>query len=345
VGLVGSGGARALISEGETQRGERYLRLGAYENAQPHFEKALRWNPSNGKARRSARLANLGALIPSLEENETAFSAALEEMKAKRPDDPLLRVFEGDRAFEIFRRESDPAQLDLAKASYQAAAGKDDDLAIAHARVGFIHDLFGELSMAEAAWRRGLELARGDAKLAAPYRGGLARVLAQQGQADQALRLYDGDPQDPRAGIEAAMLRWRTAAGTAESGETSADFDALEVARDRLERLKPQLHGKGPAKAWGFKADGTLVIFGRKEAHRCLYGWALAGTEHLLGHEQAARSALDAVEGGCKGGRADVKLVICDRLRQASGVGQPRAEATRDWLRCSPGLETKPTAR
>lgn len=317
-------GSAFTKSREQLRQGERDVRLGAYERAAERFAAAARWNPFSSDARWGARLASLGTMIGDMEHRAADFSRELESLERERPHDPVVRLFAGDRAFDAYRRGGGAASLAAAATAYRKAVESDDAFPEAHARLGFLLDFGGDLPAAERAWRKAVALLEGHAALGAKYRNGLAGVLAQQGRSEDALRLYDGDPEYARSGIDGAMLRW----------QAGASVDALGQARDRLERLRLQLAGNGAAEAWGFKAGGDIVLFGRIEAQRCLAELALAATGHLLGRNEAAGSAGLLDTGDCRLVRSDVTLLVCHQLARAAAVGNARAEGTRDWLRC-----------
>ena len=315
-----------LQSRAATLEGNRDLRLAAYERAANRFAVAARWNPLSSDARWGARLASLGAKISDMEHQGADFSRELEALERQRANDPVVRLFAGDRAFDAYRRGNGMENLAAAVTAYSAAAQSDDAFPEAHARLGFLADLGGDLPASEQEWRKAVAQLRNDAPLAMKYRNGLAGVLAQLGHTEQALRLYDGDPEHARSIIEAAMLRW----------QGPPTYDVLGQARDRLEQVHSHLAGTGAADAWGFKAGGELVFFGRIEAHRCLAAVALATTNHMLSRHQSASTEPDEVIFGvdCQEGQADILLVICDRLTLAAAPINTRAEAARAWLHC-----------
>jgi hypothetical protein len=166
-------------------------------------------------------------------------------------------------------------------------------------------------------------------------------VLEQQpGRRDDALHVYEIDTDFPLSALQAAMLRWQlpsppTNAAQPQQASISGD---LRLAQDRLKRLRPSIEGEGPAKkVWGFKVDGFLLPFPRHEDHRCLFGLALAATQHQLKQESEAQASQANSKEDCRNSEVEARLLICDRLERAARSGNPRAHPTQRWLECQQG--------
>lgn len=324
IGAIGA----ARTSDALKRQGDRDLRLGVYDQAQVSFAAAQRWNPFDPGARRGSALAALGSLLPQMGDplKATSFTRQLETLQQRWPQEPMVKLFAGDQAFQqwLLSGFTNEALLEKAEADYRAASPPNKSMAEAHARLGFLFDVRGDLDQAEKEWSEALKLAGNDLALASWYRNGLANVLEQQpGGRQKALASYVADSASfPLSALEAAMLLW----------QGPASSDDLGLAQQHLSKGKPA--GEGPAMAWGFKADGMIVAFGRKEAHRCLHGLALAATQHLRGRDGEALATRSGVKDDCAPVEADARLVVCDRLLRASQAGNPRAAATRSWMAC-----------
>lgn len=232
----------------------------------------------------------------------------------------------GDEAFLAFAKvPDDEAKLQQAGAAWQRAKQLDPRLAAAHARLGFLADFLDDPVTAEAAWVRAKDLERPGTAAARAYRNGLANVLAQQpARHQEALKIYDGDNDDPRSAIEAAMQRWPQPA------ELPRALDAAS-GQDLAESLAGKANGGEPP--WGFKMpDGELLLFETRAEQRCLLAGVRAATAHLAG-ETAPVPPLAAAD--CQGIQSTVKHLLCDRLNEARS-GNPRTTLTAIWLGCPP---------
>ena len=87
-------------------------------------------------------------------------------------------------------------------------------------------------------------------------------MVAQQGKAEEALQLYEGNSDFAQSQLEGAMLRW----GRGGTGD-ALDSGPLATGTGAQPRRRA---GHRAATAWGFKAAGTLVLFGRRESQLCL---------------------------------------------------------------------------
>ena len=243
-----------------------------------------------------------------------------------RPQLARWQLQRGDEAFLAFAKvPDDEARLDQAGAAWQRAKLLDPRLAAAHARLGFLADFLDDPVTAEAAWKRARDLERPGTAAARAYRNGLANVLAQQpARRQEALKIYDGDNDDPRSAVEAAMQRWPRPA------ELPFALDAASK-----DDLAASLAGKasGGEPPWGFKMpDGELLLFETRSERRCLLAGVRAATAHLAG-ETAPAPPLAAAD--CQGIQSSVKDLLCGRLEEARS-GNPRAAATALWLGCTP---------
>ena len=166
----------------------------------------------------------------------------------------------GDQAFRLYAK-GDGAQWSRAADAWQQAARLDRRSAAAQARLGFLADLQDELAPAETAWRRALALQPDPDPEARRHRNGLANVLMQQpGRRAEALRLFDGDNNDPRSALDAAMLRWQ------EPAQLRQALDAVSNPA-----LATALAGPAGAQreAWGFKQRNQLLVFENLGHQRC----------------------------------------------------------------------------
>jgi tetratricopeptide (TPR) repeat protein len=243
-----------------------------------------------------------------------------------RPQLARWQLQRGDEAFLAFAKvPDDEAWLQQAGAAWQRARLLDPRLAAAYARLAFLADFLDDPVTAEAAWKRAIDLERASSPQAKAYRNGLANVLAQQpARRQEALAIYDGDNDDPRSAIEAAMRRWPRPA------ELPRGLDAVS-----RPDLAASLAGKasGVEPPWGFKMpDGELLLFETRAERRCLLDGVRGATAHLAG-EAAPAPPLAATD--CQGIRSSVKDLLCNRLKEASR-GNPRAAGTARWLGCPP---------
>jgi tetratricopeptide (TPR) repeat protein len=247
---------------------------------------------------------------------------------------PLLarwHLQRGDGAFVAYTKLADAAQLERARQAWQQAAALDPAAPEALARLGFSADFTNDLAAAERQWRQAAELvSQQDSAQAQEMRNGLANVLAQlPGRRTDALGVYDGDRFYPRSAIDAAMLRWPL------PGQLPQALDAIHEPA-----LAQPLAGQGPpAHPWGFKTDGTLLLFESRAHQRCLLGAVRATTAHLSARVSPAASPLMASD--CKGIQDGVQGLLCDRLLQAQPTN-PRAAASRSWLGCAAAALTSP---
>jgi len=227
----------------------------------------------------------------------------------------------GDQAFRLYAK-GDGAQWPRAADAWQQAARLDRRSAAAQARLGFLADLQDELAPAETAWRRALALQPDPDPEARRHRNGLANVLMQQpGRRAEALRLFDGDNNDPRSALDAAMLRWQ------EPAQLRQAFDAVSNPA-----LATALAGPAGAQreAWGFKQRTQLLVFENLGHQRCLLHGVRAATAHQLGRGPASPPL---ASGDCEGIASNVQEVLCARLQQAF-ASNPRAIVTARWLAC-----------
>jgi tetratricopeptide (TPR) repeat protein len=240
-----------------------------------------------------------------------------------RPQLARWQVQQGDKAYLAFTKLADESRLQQAGEAWQRARALDPRQPEAHARLGFLADIHGELSAAEAHWKQAATLAPTESPQARSFRSGLADVLAQQpGRRKDALDMYDADRFYPRSAIEASMLRWSEPAQVAQ---------ALEAISERA--LGEALADDGPAEApWGFKANGGLLLFESRAHQRCLLASVRTATARLAGDATTTAPPLAAAD--CQGVQESVKELLCDRLQQARA--NPRAAATGRWLGCPP---------
>lgn len=227
----------------------------------------------------------------------------------------------GDRAFEQYAK-GDGSQWERATEAWQQAAQLDRRSAAAQARLGFLADLQDELTPAESAWRRALELQPDPHPEARRHRNGLANVLMQQpGRRAEALRLFDGNNNYPRSALEAAMLRWQVPS-------------QLPQALDAVSSPALAASLAGPAatqrEAWGFKQRNQLLVFETLGHQRCLLQGVQAATAHQLGQGPASPPL---TQSDCKGLANQVQELLCARLQLAFATN-PRAPLTARWLSC-----------
>ena len=239
----------------------------------------------------------------------------------------------GDLAFGKFDKASERSEQDLylrqSEAAWRQAIRFDPSFAEPQARLAYLHDLRGELPQAEAAWDRAITLEPTDTSAARSYRIGRAGVLAQlpgPERKHEAIAVYEGDPDDPRAAVELAMLRW---------GEP----DDMELARDAVSR--PELAaslsgGSGPSPGWSFPLPGRneLVVFNRRNQQRCLLQAVRATTSHLIS-TQSEQPPPPLAAPDCQGRQVDLRDLLCLRLPRPAA--NSRAAITARWLGCPAG--------
>src|SRR5262245_21730965 len=312
-------------------QGQRDLRVGAYDAAEKQFWGAVAANPFDRRARRGLRLARLGLMIPDLENKADDFSRELDQLERGAPQDPQVLLFVGDRALAVYRGSGDPRKLTAASEAYGQAVKRDPAFSEAHARLAHVHLLHGDLPAAAEQLRQALEASE-DAARAPRYQHDLASVLAAQGQAGEALSLYEGNGELVLSAVEAGMLLWSRA----------AEPEALMRARSKLSgalNRQERLRSGANQYAWFLFAANQGVYFGRPEAKVCFTTLALAAAERLIGEKRSADANLRAAsEGLCQAVRADAALIVCARLAptQAGAQPPPVVADTRRWLGCPP---------
>lgn len=239
---------------------------------------------------------------------------------------PLLarwHLDQGDQAFLAYAKLADENQLQRAGQAWQQAKGLDPKQPEAHARLGFLADIFDDLPTAEAHWRQAARLTPENTPQGQAIRNGLANVLAQlPGQRQAALGMYDADRFYPRSALEATMLRWEAP-------------EQMAQAQDAISEptLDASLAGDGAAQnPWGFKENGALLLFESRAHQRCLLANVRATTAHLAGSPPAAPPLSSA---DCQGVQASVRDLLCPRL--AAARANPRASSSATWLGCPQG--------
>jgi tetratricopeptide (TPR) repeat protein len=319
-------------------RGQRDLRVGAYDAAEEQFRSAVAANPFDRRAHRGLRLARLGLMIPDLENKANDFSRELDQLERDAPQDPQVLLFRGDRALDVYRQSGDPRKLTTATEAYGKAVEWEPDFAEAHARLAHVHLLQGDLTAAAEQLREAIQTS-GDAAAHVPrYQHDLASVLTAQGNSGEALSLYEGNGELVLSAVEAGMLLWSMAT---EPEALTRARSKLAGALNRQERLRSGANQY----AWFLIAANQGVYFGQPEAKVCFTTLALAAAERLIGEKHSADANLRAAtEGRCQAVRADAALIVCARLENAAHVGvqQPLAGDTRRWLGCPPN---KPVPR
>ncbi|MFM7642324.1 MAG: TIR domain-containing protein [Cyanobium sp.] len=232
------------------------------------------------------------------------------------------QVDQGDRAFAQYAK-GDGSQWERAAEAWQKAAQLDRRSAAAQARLGFLADLRGELAPAESAWRRALELQPDPNPEARRHRIGLANVVMQQpGRRAEALRLFDGNNDYPRAAVEAAMLRWQ------DPGQLPQALDAVNSPA-----LATALAGPAGTQreAWSFRQGDQLLVFENLGHQRCLLQNVRATTAHQLGRGPTS-PPLTMID--CQGIENQVRELLCTRLQLATFSSNLRAPLAARWLSC-----------
>ena len=130
-------------------QGDASLNVGRYEDARGPYQQALRLNTGNAAASLGLRIVDLAKLKKP---DPVGFDQRLHQLLGELPNDPHLKVLEGDYL-------AGRGQANDALSKYQEAAKLDPYLAEAYFAMGVLYDQRHDIAQALAMYKQAVELA------------------------------------------------------------------------------------------------------------------------------------------------------------------------------------------
>ena len=287
-------------------QGDASLNVGRYEQAREPYQQALRLNPGNRAASFDLEIVDLAKLKPDL----VAFDQRLNQLLQEAPQDPHLKVLEGD--YLVGRDQPDEAMN-----RYQEAAKLDRNLAEAYFSMGVLYDQRHDIAHALAMYKRAVELAPSSPQ----YACNLADQYFKHGEYTEAIRVYEGIPQFPLAALESAKI-YRLLGDLKAAGQQE---------RMAIEWMDGPAGAKPPESRlpWDIEAGnrgrggGQPVSLFTEGARLCYAHLEFSATLYLDGDEARAKEQSDRAEKDCGARLGVVKAAVRRGLKR---VGEEREE-------------------
>ena len=269
-------------------QGDASLNVGRYEQAREPYQQALGLNPGNRAASVGLELVDLAKLKPDL----VAFDQRLKQLLQEAPQDPYLKVLEGD--YLVGRDQPDEAMN-----RYQEAAKLDRNLAEAYFSMGVLYDQRHDIAHALTMYKRAVDLAPSSPQ----YACNLADQYFKHGEYTEAIRVYGGIPQFPLAALEGAKI-YRLLGNLNAAGQQ--EHLAIEW-MDVPAGTKPP-ESRLP---WDIEAGGgQLVSLSTEGARLCYAHLEFSATLYLDGDEARAKEQSDRAEKDCGARLGVVKAAV-----------------------------------
>jgi len=270
-------------------RGEAFLNVGRYADAQQPFQRALRWNPLSGSARRGLETVELAKLRP----NPVVFGERLQEAVKRAPHDDHLKLLSGDYLLE-------QGKADDAMREYQEAVKLNPRLAEGYFRLGVLYDKSRSPGRALEMYKQAVKYGPSSPQ----YRNNLAYAWFKHGEYPKAIEEYGRIVDEfPLAPLEAARIyRLMGKLDEAREKETVAiEWLESDAAMSHPENQEP----------WYFELGHNKgVSIPSRNQKLCYAQWSLSATLYLKGDAAASDDAWKRGAQACGSQTLDVKAVV-----------------------------------
>lgn len=287
-------------------QGNDLLNVGHYEDARKPFQEALGVDPGNAQATLGIGIADL----VSSQFNEVAYQQKLAEMLTQWPNDPHLRVLNGDNLVGQGDREK-------AVVEYNKAIHLNPGIAEAYFRLGVIYDQEGQLGHALDMYQKAVNRS----PYSSQYRDNLADAYFKHGEYDKAITEYGRIDRFPLAALE--------------SGQIQRILGRLDEAREEELRAIEWLSNKEVASLlenklpWYFMHKTERVSIPGDDEKVCYAKFELSATLYLQRDEgQSAENAKQALS-ACVFRASHVKTAVrweLERVANENDALRARAE-------------------
>jgi tetratricopeptide (TPR) repeat protein len=271
-------------------QGDALLDIGRYTQARQPFQQARNWNPLSSRASHGLETARLYDLLSKPVE----FAQQLKRLSKESPNDPHLKILEGD--YELAQGRTNEALK-----AYQTAAGLNHQVAESHFRLCLLYDLLRNAGRALQACQKAVEIS----PLSPHYRANLAAQYVRHGDYPQALAEYrkvvDGYPL---AKLEMATLQ--RLQGDLDAARESEEAAIAELENDTILAALPE-----NSLPWIFPISAVEAVSIPSKGQKLCYAHLdLSATLYLMGSESQSTESASRAAQSCNSQTRDVKAVL-----------------------------------
>jgi tetratricopeptide (TPR) repeat protein len=291
-------------------QGEKLLSVGRYADAEKEFQHAQRVNPLSSETSLGLKTVELS----KLRSDPVRFQQTLQQLSKEAPNDPHLKVFEGDYQLSL-------GHQDTALQSYQAAAKLNPNLAEAYFRMGVLYDKKGDS-------RQALEMhktATGISPSSPQYAANLADQYFKRGEYREALATYGQIGNFPLAALESGKIH-RLLGELTEARQK--ELIALEWLGQK--QVASSAENQLP---WYFEVSETEGVRLTSDAEKSCYArLETSVTLFLQGDEAPAAVQARQAAAACGPHYPDVQAIVRWEMQRVAGERPELAVRARRWV-------------
>jgi len=262
--------------------GDKELDTGRYDLAAKYYDRAVRWNPFNSRAR-------IGSAIVSLAQCRSDFEACYSELRrlrAEAPANPYLEIIEGQF---LLLNDREGKGHEEAMPHFRKAAKLKPDLAEAYFYQGVVLEYWGDRSGALSNYSKARHWGPGTAK----YRLNIAALMEKSGDFSGAEREYQTIARLDFPLADLNLSQVDRLLGQMDAARTSG-LNAVALLERAAIANSPQNSG-----GWAFEVKDGKVILPSQKTKLCYAQLSLGATLFLLGEKTEARRRSSAAAKDC----------------------------------------------